>query len=309
MTVASTTECCVLCGGPLREELGDVPDTQTGDVFHVARCARCGLGTTSPAPADLSRYYGERYYGSRHGITNRWCVRRRLRLVERASKGPRPRKLADIGCGDGSFLRKVREAGWTVMGTEVDPSITAPGLEVHASLEELRLRAPFGCITLWHSLEHLRNPIEAIGQLAGMLAPGGTLVVAVPDSGGYQARLYGRHWLHLDVPRHLYHFSLTPLRAAVERAGLEVIRVGHQEIEYDVFGWIQSALNRVMPRPNILFDALTGRPRRVSRSLLAANVLLAALGLLPASVATFVSSWRGAGGTIVVVARRAGGGN
>jgi SAM-dependent methyltransferase len=231
-----------------------------------------------------------------------------MRLVQRTSKHITLRKLADIGCGDGSFLRKATEAGWTVTGTEVDTRIPAPGLEVFASLEGLKHRAPFGCITLWHSLEHLRNPVETIDELAGMLAPGGTLVVAVPDNGGYQARLYGRHWLHLDVPRHLYHFSLAPLRTVLERAGLEVVRVGYREVEYDVFGWIQSALNRVMPRPNILFDALTGRPRRVSRSLLAANLLLGALALLPAGAATLVSSWRGAGGTIVVVARRAGGG-
>jgi hypothetical protein len=82
------------------------------------------------------------------------------------------------------------------------------------------------------------------------------------------------------------------------------VRVWHQEVEYDWFGWIQSALNRLMPRPNILFDALTRRPRRVSRVLVATNVLLAALGLFPALGATVVSTWLGRGGTIIVAARR-----
>jgi SAM-dependent methyltransferase len=307
MTVNAAPECCVLCGSALREELGGVAEPETGDLFGIARCPACGLGTTIPAPVNLAPYYGERYYGGRHGITHRWCVWRRMRLVERTSNSVVPRALADVGCGDGSFLRKARGAGWTVTGTEVDSRIAAPGLEVVASLDELGPRAPFGCITLWHSLEHLRNPIETIGELAGMLAPGGALVIAVPDNGGYQARLFGRHWLHLDVPRHLYHFRLAPLRTALERAGLKVIRVEHQELEYDVFGWIQSALNRVMPQPNIHFDALTHRRRRVSRSLLALNVVLAALALLPAAAATLVSSRLGAGGTIVVAARRAGG--
>jgi hypothetical protein len=143
-----------------------------------------------------------------------------------------------------------------------------------------------------------------VADLARMLAPGGALVVAVPDSGGWQARLFGRHWLHLDVPRHLYHFGRPSLRAVLETAGLRVLRVWHQELEYDWFGWIQSALNRVMPRPNILFDALTRRPRRISRALVAANATLALLLLIPAYGATVLSTWVGRGGTIIVAARR-----
>ena len=59
-----------------------------------------------------------------------------------------------------------------------------------------------------------------------------------------------------------------------------------------------------MPRPNILFDALTRRPRRVSRVRLAANAVLALLWLIPAFGATVVSTWMGQGGTIIVAARR-----
>jgi SAM-dependent methyltransferase len=216
----------------------------------------------------------------------------------------RPSTLVDIGCGDGSFLLEAREAGWTVLGTEVNDRIPSPGLEIWGSLEDLKPRAPFGCITLWHSLEHLRRPAKALADLAEMLGPGGTFVAAVPNARGWQARLFGRHWLHLDVPRHLYHFSLPGLRAELERTGLEVIRIWHHELEYDWFGWIQSALNCVMRRPNILFDALTRRPRRVSRGLVALNVVLAALGLIPAFAATVISTWMGQGGTMIVAARR-----
>jgi SAM-dependent methyltransferase len=295
---------CPACRGVLDRELSDVTDAQSGETFAVHRCSRCGLGITAPAPNDLGPYYGERYYGGRHWITRRYCAWRRMRVIAQTTRHLTPGTLVDIGCGDGSFLLEAREAGWTVLGTEVNDRIPSPGLEIWGSIDDLRGRAPFGCITLWHSLEHLRDPMRALTDLAGMLAPGGTFVVAVPDSRGWQARLFGRHWLHLDVPRHLYHFSGPSLRAALEQAGLEVVRVWHHELEYDLFGWIQSALNRAMPRPNILFDALTRRPRRVSRALVAANAALAALGLLPALAATVISTWAGRGGTLIVAARR-----
>ena len=180
----------------------------------------------------------------------------------------------------------------------------APGLEIWGSIDDLKARAPFGCITLWHSLEHLREPAEALAELARMLVPGGIFVAAVPDSGGWQARIFGRHWLHLDVPRHLHHFTYGSLREALGQAGLKVSRVWHHEVEYDWFGWIQSALNCVMPEPNILFDALTRRPRRVSRRLVAVNAALAPLLALPALPLTVVSTWSGRGGTIIMAARR-----
>jgi SAM-dependent methyltransferase len=290
----------------MHEALAGVTDPQSGEAFDVVRCSQCELGITVPAPEDLEPYYGERYYGGRHWITRRYCAWRRMRVIEQTTRGTKPGTLVDIGCGDGSFLLEARRAGWTVLGTEVNDQIPSPGLEILGSTDDLRLRAPFGCITLWHSLEHLRDPTRALADLAQMLVPGGALVIAVPDSRGLQARLFDRHWLHLDVPRHLYHFSLPSLRAALDGVGLEVVRVWHHELEYDWFGWIQSALNRVMPRPNILFDALTRRPRRVSRACVAVNAILAGLWLIPAFGATVLSTLMGRGGTIIVAARRRG---
>ena len=292
----------------MRIALLGVPDPQSGDAFSIVRCLQCQLGMTLPEPEDLEPYYGERYYGGRHWITRRYCAWRRMRVIKQTTRGMEPSTLVDIGCGDGSFLLEAKQAGWTVLGTEVNDRIPSPGLEIWGSLDDLRTRAPFGCITLWHSLEHLRDPMRALADLAEMLVPGGTFVVAVPNSRGWQARLFGRHWLHLDVPRHLFHFSLPSLRAELDRAGLEVTRVWHHEVEYDWFGWIQSALNGVMPRPNILFDALTRRPRRVGRLRLAANAVLALLALIPAFGATVVSTWMGQGGTMIVAARRRAGG-
>ena len=295
---------CPLCGDALRKAITGVRDPQTGELFDLVRCAGCELGGTVPTPQDLERYYRDDYYGGRHGMTQRHCLRRRLRLLERTTQGGPPGVLVDVGCGDGSFLLEARRSGWSVLGTEVAEHIASPDLDVRRAIRDLEPRAPFDCVTLWHSLEHLGAPGEALTDLARMLKPGGTLLVAVPDSRGWQARLFGRHWLHLDVPRHLHHFSLRSLTTVFDRAGLDVIQVRHYEEEYDLFGWIQSALNAVMPRPNILFDALTRRPRRVSALLVAANLFLGGLLVVPALAATVVSTWAGQGGTLVLAGRR-----
>jgi SAM-dependent methyltransferase len=212
-------------------------------------------------------------------------------------------RLLDIGSGDGRFLEAAREAGWQVAGLEIHPDAVAAGYPLFRTLEEASHQAPYECITLWHVLEHIPNPADYVSRLRRMLEPEGVLLMAVPDFGGFQARLFGRHWLHLDVPRHLYHFTAPALWKLLDTAGFEVLRTWHQELEYDCFGWIQSALNAVTGTPNILFDALTGKPRRVGRFQVAANyAALPALGV-PALALTAAATLARQGSTLIVAAR------
>ena len=294
---------CGGCGGPLRTRFAQVVDPRTREVFTLDECRDCGLGHTLPQPGDLKPYYGDTYHGGRHGMTAAWCNARRLRLVQQAA-GSTGGRLLDVGCGDGSFLLAARKRGWRVMGTEFNPrGAREAGLEVYERIEEVLPSGKFDCITLWHSLEHLRDPLASLRLLSGALAPGGVLVLAVPDADGAQARLFGPAWFHLDVPRHLYHFGRGSLTRMLERAGFRVERHWHQEFEYDVMGVAQSALNVLMPTPNVFFDRLTGKPSEggpTERTLsFALGSALSALALPPVTLTTLLER----GGTLIVSAR------
>lgn len=277
----------------------DVLDPNTHESFSIFRCDRCELGHTHPEPQNLDSYYDGRYYGGRHWITRRYCAWRRMRVITLSSKGSKPGLLADIGCGDGSFLLEARGRGWRVMGTEINARIPASGLEVWGSLDDLVPLGPFDCITLWHSLEHLRNPVGGLRKLRELLKPDGRLIVAVPNAWGAQARLFNRHWLHLDVPRHLHHFGPQSLERALTLAGFDLCEMWHHEVEYDVFGWMQSALNAVFDEPNILFDWLTRRKPRASRRMVLLNIALGVFLFPPAFFLTVVTTLMASGGTII----------
>ena len=82
------TDCrCNICGGQLKPRLEGVVDPQSGDRFGIGVCELCGLGHTLPPPAELATYYGAEYYGNRHGLTDRYCTRRRARFLT-AGAGP-----------------------------------------------------------------------------------------------------------------------------------------------------------------------------------------------------------------------------
>jgi hypothetical protein len=59
------------------------------------------------------------------------------------------------------------------------------------------------------------------------LAPGGLLIVEVPNVGGWGGVLFGRHWSGLDFPRHLIHFTPATMHALVARCGGRVVDEWH----------------------------------------------------------------------------------
>ncbi len=285
--------------------LRNVRDPITLEIFEIQACRDCGLARTSPQPAHIESYYGPRYYGSRHWVTTAYCLWRRIRVVNLTFDGVRQHSVLDVGCGDGTFLQKARRQGWTVTGTEIDVDrLSLAGIRVASSLADIDEH--FDAITCWHVLEHLPNPLASLRAMRSRLTEDGALVLSVPDAGGMQARIFGRFWFHRDVPRHLFHFDLRSLRLTLERAGFRVVKVWHHELEYDLFGWIQSALNCILKTPNVLFDALTRHPRRTGYLPIVFSVLFAAVMFPLAFVLTVVTTLMRQGGTLIVSARPAG---
>jgi SAM-dependent methyltransferase len=228
-----------------------------------------------------------------------------MRLLRQGLNGSGGGSLLDIGCGDGAFLARARAAGLRVAGVELNGELArARGLTVHERVADAIAQAPYSVITLWHSLEHFTDPAETLRAAHRLLAPDGTLIVAVPDFASLQARLTGRSWLHLDVPRHLYHFTPEALRGLLAATGFVPVRQYAGELEYDLIGFAQSALNMVMPTPNVLFRVLSKRATGTGKVETAAALALAVPLSLLSAVATLVTTAAGRGGTLVVAARR-----
>ncbi|MBL8911715.1 MAG: class I SAM-dependent methyltransferase [Archangium sp.] len=297
------SSACVSCGAALRMRFDKVVDPQSLENFTIVECVECGLGHTDPQPADLAPYYGARYHGGRHSFTDQWCTQRRLGFLKESVSTPG--KLLDVGCGDGRFLEAAREKGWEGFGVEMNPEPPrSKGFTIERTVEELAHHGPFDAITFWHSLEHFRNPREAVEAASKVLRPGGKLIIAVPDAGGAQARMWRRHWFHLDVPRHLFHFTASSLESMLTRASLRVSKRWHQEIEIDVFGWIQSPLNAAGTVPNALFDTLTKRPTPASALSVVRDFAFATAIAPAATTASVATAILGQGGTLIVACDR-----
>ena len=256
---------CRVCGSAEQGRvLFPAADYITGERFTVRRCDACGCAMTVPQPRAMERFYPRRY--RRYSRLTTACLTRlyRWRVRGWAKRLGRPGDALEVGCGGGWMLQALRERGWSVVGTErsvESASEAASGKRLPVfvgALDALRPGPRFDVVILFHVLEHLEDPVAALRSCAGLLRPGGRVVVAVPNWGSWQARFFGPAWFHLDVPRHLWHFSPRTLSRALEASRLRMEDVSFASFEHDPYGWVQSALNRMGFPHNLLTELIMG---------------------------------------------------
>ena len=184
----------------------------------------------------LSTWLGYRHLEASHaGPTARaWARLHRRKIRENFPPWIGEGRLLDVGCATGRFLHQMKVVGWRVAGIEIDPVAAAkakavtPDVFVGDPVDAPFATGAFDVVTSFHVVEHLPRPLPALARMIGWLAPGGLLIVEVPNAGGAGGRLFGRYWIGLDFPRHLVHFTPATMRAMVERAGGRVVAASHR---------------------------------------------------------------------------------
>ena len=158
-------------------------------------------------------------------------------------------------------------------------------------------------------MEHLPNPITTLLEIRRILKSDGTLIIAVPNIGGFTARLTKNCWFGLDVPRHLFHFTPETLKRSLHQTGFSIDFQKYMSLEQDVIGLSQSLMNKFRLPYNIFYDLIrtpSGKMRHrrnegVSLAALCESISILIIGgvlsLLALPVAYTASLFR-SGGTI-----------
>ena len=133
-------------------------------------------------------------------LLDQWL--RQWRLAKAAAWIPNGTRVLDIGCGDGALFRLLGNR--ISFGLGIDPALTAGTESGHTRLvagpfpEAMPKAGSFDVITLLAVLEHVPREQQHpfIGACAGLLAPGGLLIITVP-SPKVDALLHGLKVLRL----------------------------------------------------------------------------------------------------------------
>jgi len=217
--------------------------------WRLVTCASCGLVYASPAPADdeLLREYRDADFDA--GGESHYAAETYARLVGRLTAHLPDRDGAlDIGAGDGAFLERLLDLGFSsVVGLEPSDAARRGALaRVRDAIREEAFEAgmfgesSFSLVTCLQTVEHLPDPLAVCGEARRLLKAAGALLLVCHDRHAWSARLLGRRSPIYDI-EHLQLFDRTTLRALLERSGFERVEVHGLVNRYPVRYWLRLA--------------------------------------------------------------------
>jgi 2-polyprenyl-3-methyl-5-hydroxy-6-metoxy-1,4-benzoquinol methylase len=239
---------------------------------QLLRCDQCDLIFTAPASAQpapelLYEDYYKNEMANRFNPVVEFVVRlfRFFRAFKVFTLSPRAKTVLDVGSGRGwmlYYLKKyygyARTAGTQISKNALDFSRDKLGLEIYdKELPELSLgREVFDIITIWHVLEHLKEPEKYIEKIRDLLKNDGKLIIEVPNFDSWTRRLAGKYWLSLDLDYHTHFFTSKSLAGLLEKYGFRSVSMHTFSLEYSAFTSAQSLISLLTGSDSLFFKSL-----------------------------------------------------
>jgi len=253
--------CKVCQQGQLVKLEGDYYDYISRKKFELLSCPNCGSKQTSGNVQ--GDYYGQAYYGSSEGkfssLFESIFLLNHQRNAKSFFKRFKPRSVLEVGCGRGYMLSFLKQLGCKVIGIESahaaswilnNPDVPVSGVRDGEKwpIEDNSI----DLIIIWHVFEHVSDPPAVLSEMKRVLSRDGVLCISVPNIGSMQAEIGLRNWFHLDVPRHLFHFSPKGLEALISSQDLKIVKKEAGDFLQNLYGWFQTLANRLTPENNNL---------------------------------------------------------
>ncbi|MCC5815077.1 MAG: class I SAM-dependent methyltransferase [Leptospira sp.] len=197
--------------------------------YTIYKCISCQTVQVYPIPdqKELDQYYSAEYFSKRtdRGYDDYYSdsMRKELfRVWELNLKDlntwdrieERNGRSLDIGCAAGFFVDFLKSKSWDAQGIEIarEPiqyGRNTLGLKIHEGdflMWDRGGQEKFDLITLWASIEHMRDPLAMLNKMKTHLNPNGRVVISTCRY-GLIANFRKAQWRFLNVPEHLFYFG------------------------------------------------------------------------------------------------------
>ena len=213
-------------------------------VYNVYNCKQCKQWQIVPIPSEeeLRLLYADTYFSKRtdRGYNDYKSLQvsqsiistieknlQQLDFYNWESKFSYTAKALDVGCAGGYFVEYLHNRKWKAEGIDVATTMVeyaqSRNLNVYYGdfLTKEYQKESFDLITLWATIEHLRDPSLFLKRIAMLLTPDGVVYISTCHL-GFWAKIRGIHWRYLNVPEHIWYFSYRSLQRWASNAGLKI---------------------------------------------------------------------------------------
>ena len=276
---------CPLCGSvDLTITLASAKDLINhidSNEYSITKCSKCGISFTNPRIKGkyIAEYYPETYHCYKldtKSIDNAMKSDSLLGILRKISvKILNPlgldiekmhyRNVLEVGCGSGSFLYRYKKLHplSTVVGVDFNDDVISNlrgiGITSYVSdLNDLSFldKNSFDVVFAFMILEHVYDINKILKNISSVLQTNGELIITIPNIDSWQLKLFREWWFPLQVPTHIYHYSVNTISILLNDNGFKIKNIIYQRTFTD---FIQS-INLILVNQygyNNLFAKLT----------------------------------------------------
>ena len=257
---------CLICGNTGKMQEYSVKEMMLGlrTSFVYLLCPECNSLLLADIPVDMDKYYPKTYYSFSDGNDNSIGVKKNLKILRDKYiltgqgfagnllsllypdssldyfKGlESSARILDVGCGSGTLLRRLRDAGFTNLAG-IDPYIQENifidnniGVRKHTIMD---VTGEWDMIVYNHSLEHIKDPLNELIKVSQLLSENGCCIIRLPVKGSLAWDQYGADWVQIDAPRHVFIPSKEAVGILARKAGLIVTNVTFDSTAFQFWG-------------------------------------------------------------------------
>ena len=216
---------CYICGNKktikVKGTVRDVPNLQ------ILKCTDCGLVYLENFNHIDEDYYKNSKMNDNDSLKEyaESCVDNDLWRIEKYKNLFRHKTILDFGSGLGGFVMGMLNYTPT-FGCEIDPSWKNINSTINTWMYENIDEVPnnyFDYITLFHILEHLKDPKNILKKIAPKLKKNGTIIIEVPNADDALLTLYENEAFQNFTywGCHLMLFNQHNLQRVIEQTGLK----------------------------------------------------------------------------------------
>jgi SAM-dependent methyltransferase len=209
--------------------------------YQWVRCKKCTLLRSDPVlDVDLEKLYVESTFDYSTEVDG--LKKTYFNLVKKALAGKNFKKsIFEVGGGNGFFLEAAKDGGFAnVAGVEPSTeAIAAARSDIKPHMIASMMKADviasnsFEVGTMFHTLDHLTDPVSTLNDCMNALQSGGVFIVAIHNERSWSARLMGERSPIIDV-EHTHLYTRKSGEALFKKIGFIDVRSGAYNNHYSL---------------------------------------------------------------------------